>query len=220
MDLKDFNLLLGAEMNNGGAKAMRAALVATAFCLGLASVAAKAGEAKFSLDRPFTLVNAEDIAVSSADFPEKMAADLFRIHALFRSVSDRAQRADRSARRDRTGSRRCETPVHYGRSRTRPRPDAARFYRRLDKRLIGLTGTQEQITEIAHALGVKYEKVLLDNEDYVVDHSSTLSLVDPSGHWAVTFKLAEPYMIAAKLLELLDQSGTALGAINNLGAYR
>ena len=37
---------------------------------------------------------------------------------------------------------------------------------------------------------------------------------------AVTFKLAEPYMIAAKLLELLDQSGTALGAINNLGAYR
>ena len=71
MDLKDFNLLLGAEMNNGGAKAMRAALVATAFCLGLASVAAKAGEAKFSLDRPFTLVDAEDIAVSSADFPEK-----------------------------------------------------------------------------------------------------------------------------------------------------
>jgi cytochrome oxidase Cu insertion factor (SCO1/SenC/PrrC family) len=83
-----------------------------------------------------------------------------------------------------------------------------------------LGGTQEQIADVAHALGVKYEKVLLDNEDYVVDHTSALSLVDPSGHWAVTFKLAEPYMIAAKLLELLDLSGTALGAINNLGAYR
>ena len=94
------------------------------------------------------------------------------------------------------------------------------FTAAFDKRLIGLTGTQEQITDIAHALGVKYEKVLLDNDNYVVDHSSTLSVVDPSGLRAVTFTLAEPYMIAAKLLELLDPSGSALGAVNNLGAYR
>ena len=50
---------------------MWAALVATAFRLGLASVAAKADEAKFSLDHPFTLVNADDKTVSSADFPGK-----------------------------------------------------------------------------------------------------------------------------------------------------
>jgi cytochrome oxidase Cu insertion factor (SCO1/SenC/PrrC family) len=94
------------------------------------------------------------------------------------------------------------------------------FATAFDKRLIGLTGTQEQITEVARALGVKYEKVLLDDSAYVVDHSSTLSVVDPSSGSAVTFTLAEPYMIAAKLLELLDRSGTALGAVNNLGAYR
>jgi hypothetical protein len=53
-----------------------------------------------------------------------------------------------------------------------------------------------------------------------VDHSSTLSVVDPPGGSAVTFTLAEPYMIAAKLVELLDRSGIASGAVNNLGAYR
>ena len=94
------------------------------------------------------------------------------------------------------------------------------FAAAFDKRLIGLTGTQEQIADIAHALGVKYEKVLLGNDNYVVDHSSTVSVIDPSGHGGVTFRLAEPYLIAAKLLELLDRSGSALGAVNNLGAYR
>jgi len=93
------------------------------------------------------------------------------------------------------------------------------FTAAFDKRLIGLTGTQEQIAAIAHALGVNYEKVLLDTDDYVVDHSSTLSAIDPSGH-AVTFKMAEPYMIAAKLLELLNRSDAALGTVNNLNAYR
>ena len=73
-----------------------------------------------------------------------------------------------------------------------PRDFTAAF----DTRLIGLTRTQEQIADIAHALGVKYEEVLLDNDNYVVDHSSALSVVDPSGHAAVTFKLAEPYFNA------------------------
>jgi cytochrome oxidase Cu insertion factor (SCO1/SenC/PrrC family) len=71
-----------------------------------------------------------------------------------------------------------------------------------------------------HALGVKYERVLLDNDNYVVDHSSTLSVVDPSRVSAVTFTLAEPYLIAAKLLELLGPSGNALDSANNFGAYR
>jgi len=35
----------------------------------------------------------------------------------------------------------------------------------------------------------------------------------------VTFTLAEPYMIAAKLFDLLDRSGAPLGIVNNLGAY-
>jgi cytochrome oxidase Cu insertion factor (SCO1/SenC/PrrC family) len=88
-----------------------------------------------------------------------------------------------------------------------------------DKRLIGLTGAQEQIADVAHALGVKCEKAPLDDRNYVVDRSATFSVLDPLRQ-SVTFALAEPYMVAAKLLKLLDRSGTALGAVNNLGAYR
>ncbi len=35
-------------------------LVSTVFCLGLSSLAAKADEARFALDHPFTLVDADE----------------------------------------------------------------------------------------------------------------------------------------------------------------
>ena len=56
--------------------------------------------------------------------------------------------------------------------------------------------------------------------DYVIDHSTTLSLVAPDRNRAVTFAFAEPYLIAAKLLDELQHGGAALGAVNSLGAYR
>ena len=199
---------------------MWTALVSTVFCFGLSSLAAKADEARFSLDHPFTLIDPGDKAVTSADFPGKWLLIYFG----YTHCSDQCPTALSSMAEalDEIGSAADHVqPLFITVDPERDRGPMMRdFTAAFDKRLIGLTGTQEQITEIAHALGVKYEKVLLDNEDYVVDHSSTLSVIDPSGHGGVTFKLAEPYMIAAKLLELLDRSGSALGAVNNLGAYR
>jgi cytochrome oxidase Cu insertion factor (SCO1/SenC/PrrC family) len=69
-------------------------------------------------------------------------------------------------------------------------------------------------------LGVEYRKVLAGNEDYVIDHSSVLSLIGPDRRNAVTFAFAEPYLIAAKLIAELDRGGIALGNVNNLRAYR
>jgi protein SCO1/2 len=94
------------------------------------------------------------------------------------------------------------------------------FTAAFDKRLIGLTGSPEQIAAAAEALGIEYRKVLSGNEDYVIDHSSVLSLIGPDRQEAVTFAFAEPYMIAAKLVELLERGGVALGNVNNLRAYR
>ncbi|MBV8537921.1 MAG: hypothetical protein JO128_20155, partial [Alphaproteobacteria bacterium] len=68
--------------------------------------------------------------------------------------------------------------------------------------------------------GVKYEKVLLGSDDYVIDHSATLLLIDPSGRHAETFSTAEPYQIAAKLLDALASTGTSLGNVNNAGAFK
>ena len=94
------------------------------------------------------------------------------------------------------------------------------FTASFDKRIVGLTGTPEQITAAAKALDVKYEKVLEGGDDYVVDHSTTLSVIGPDRREALTFAMAEPYAIAATLIALLDRSGAALGNVYNLGAYR
>jgi cytochrome oxidase Cu insertion factor (SCO1/SenC/PrrC family) len=197
-----------------------ATLVSTAFCLGLFSLAAKADEAKFALDHPFTLVDADDKAITSADFPGTWLVIYFG----YTHCSDQCPTALSSMAEalDEIGPAADHVqPLFITVDPERDHGPMLRYFTAaFDKRLIGLTGTQEQIADIAHALGVKYEKVLLDDDNYVVDHSSTLSVIDPSGHGGVTFKLAEPYMIAAQLLELLDQSGTALGAVNNLRAYR
>src|SRR5439155_6940186 len=61
------------------------------------------------------------------------------------------------------------------------------FTSAFDMRLIGLTGSPEQIAAAAQALGVEYQKVLSGPEDYVIDHSTTLSLIGPDRREAVTF---------------------------------
>ncbi|HTY68057.1 MAG TPA: SCO family protein [Alphaproteobacteria bacterium] len=94
------------------------------------------------------------------------------------------------------------------------------FAAEYDKRLIGLGGSPEQIAAAANALGVKYEKILLGSDDYVIDHSATLSLIDPSGHHAETFSMAEPYQIAAKLLTAVSSTGASLDNVNNAAAYK
>jgi protein SCO1/2 len=199
---------------------MWAVLVSTAFSLSLSFTTARGDEAKVSLDHPFALVDADGKNITGTDFPGKWLLIYFG----YTHCSDQcptALSAMAEALDEIGAAASLVQPLFITVDPERDRgPMLRHFTVAFDKRLIGLTGTQEQITDIARALGVKYEKVLLDNDNYVVDHSNTLSVVDPSGHRAVTFTLAEPYLIAAKLLELLDPSGSALGAVNNLGAYR
>ena len=86
-------------------------------------------------------------------------------------------------------------------------------------RLVGLTGTQAEIAAAAGAVGVKYSKVL-QGDDYTVDHSSSYSLIDPERRNVVTFKRAEPHMVAAKIIEVLEGSGLRLDGVNSLRAAR
>ena len=99
-------------------------------------------------------------------------------------------------------------------------PVLREFVAAFDSRLVGLTGTQEQIAAAAKALGVSYEKVRDGSDDYVIDHSTTLSVIGPDRREALTFAMGEPYAIAARLIALLERGGVALGNVNNLGAYR
>jgi cytochrome oxidase Cu insertion factor (SCO1/SenC/PrrC family) len=199
---------------------MMTAVVAAGLDLALCGSSAKGDETRIALDHSLALADADGNTVTSADFSGKWLLIYFG----YTHCSDQCPTAlsTMAEALDEIGpAAQHVQPLFITVDPERDRGSTLRdFAAAFDRRLIGLTGTPEQITEVAHALGVKYDKVLLDNDAYVVDHSSTLSIIDLSRGSAVTFTLAEPYMIAAKLVELLDRSGAELGAVNNLGAYR
>jgi cytochrome oxidase Cu insertion factor (SCO1/SenC/PrrC family) len=183
-------------------------------------LSARAEEQRLALTRPLMLIDAEGKTVTSNDFPGKWLLIYFgyshcadqcptALTAILEALDQIGPAAD------------YIQPLFITVDPERDRGPALRdFTAALDKRLIGLTGAPEQIAAAAKALGVKYEKVLEAGADYVVDHSTTLSAIGPDRREALTFALAEPYAIAAKLIAFLDKSGVALGRVNNVGAYR
>jgi len=68
-------------------------------------------------------------------------------------------------------------------------------------RLIGLTGTPEQIQRVARAYKVYYAKSPADSPDYVVDHSSFIYLVDPTGRYVGFFP---PGTAAVRMVEMIQ----------------
>jgi protein SCO1 len=94
------------------------------------------------------------------------------------------------------------------------------FAQAFDKRLIGLGGSLAQIKEAAAALGVSFEKVVQGGSGYVIDHSSTYVLIDPSRARAQSLRIAEPHLLAATLIEALTRAGVPLDNVKNVGAYR
>jgi protein SCO1 len=94
------------------------------------------------------------------------------------------------------------------------------FTRSFDNRLVGLSGTVAQIRDAADALGVSFRKVAQGNADYAIDHSSSYTLVDPARTRAEVMRLAEPHLLAARLIDTLGKAGVPLDTVNNARAYR
>jgi protein SCO1/2 len=200
---------------------MRVGLLALVFALVLGwSLTGSAAEKRIAVEHPLVLADADGKSVTSDDFPGKWLLVYFgyihcadqcptALSAMVEALAEIGPAAEHIQ------------PLFVTVDPERDRGAALRdFTAAFDKRRIGLTGSPEQIAAAAEALGIEYRKVLSGNEDYVVDHSSVLSLIGPDRHEAVNFAFAEPYMIAAKLVELLERGGVALGNVNNLRAYR
>jgi cytochrome oxidase Cu insertion factor (SCO1/SenC/PrrC family) len=182
--------------------------------------AAAAAEKRIVLDQPLALADADGKTVTSNDFPGKWLLIYFgyihcadqcptALSAMVEALAEIGPAAEHIQ------------PVFVTVDPERDRGAALKdFIAAFDKRIVALTGSPEQIAVAAEALGIEYRKVLSGNEDYVIDHSSVLSLIGPDRHEAATFAFAEPYMIAAKLVELLERGGVTLGNVNNLRAYR
>jgi protein SCO1 len=62
------------------------------------------------------------------------------------------------------------------------------YVNKIDGRVIGLSGDQATIDEIATRYGIFYEKGTPDQSGkYEVKHTATLSLIDPKGYLKVIY---------------------------------
>ncbi len=194
--------------------------LAAVWVLGLAVGPALAGEGSLTLSRPLAFRDAEGRVVRSTDFPGKWllvyfgythCADLCPtgLSVLVNALDQLGPAAEHIQ------------PLFVTVDPERDTGQVLRsFTEAFDKRLIGLGGTVEQIKEAAEALGVSFQKVMQGDTSYVVDHSSSYTLVDPSGARAELLRVAEPHLLAAELFGALKKAGVALGDVKNIGAYR
>ena len=52
---------------------------------------------------------------------------------------------------------------------------------------LGITGTLEEVTKLTAGLGIYFEKHSADGDDYVVDHSAAVLVIDPDGGFHALF---------------------------------
>ena len=94
----------------------------------------------------------------------------------------------------------------------RDTPEALAEYVRADvfpDNLMGLTGTPEEIRDVARAYRVYYARVEDENTiaDYLVDHLSIIFLMDADGQFAEIFPHGtSPAIIADRLQQFLEEN--------------
>jgi protein SCO1/2 len=89
----------------------------------------------------------------------------------------------------------------------RDTPDLMKTYlSSFDPRIVGLTGTEEEIAAAARAYKVYYRKVPTDS-DYTMDHSAALFLMDGKGEFYATSNFQEPEDTRRAKLRQLVKNG-------------
>jgi cytochrome oxidase Cu insertion factor (SCO1/SenC/PrrC family) len=82
------------------------------------------------------------------------------------------------------------TPIFISVDPERDTPEKlAAYVKNFDARLVGLTGTPEEIAAVAKAYKVYYEKVPNKEHsgDYTMDHTSIIYVMDPKGEFVTHF---------------------------------
>ncbi len=181
---------------------------------------AQAETGRFAIDHSIALVDADGKPVTDADFPGKFLLVYFG----YTHCADQcptALTAIAEALGEIGAAANSVQPIFVTVDPERDRgPMLRTFTAALDPRIVGLTGSPDQIAAAAKALHIDYAKVFAGNDDYVIDHSTNLSIIPPDRRTAETVALIEPYQIAAKLIDVLAKGGVPLTDINNLRAWR
>lgn len=90
----------------------------------------------------------------------------------------------------------------------------ADYVRHFHPRMVGLTGTEQQIKDIANAYRVFYAKApprgpaeAGSEEDYLVDHSTFVYLIGPDGNYVSMFRhKTDPAEMAKTLIQFVESS--------------
>lgn len=75
-----------------------------------------------------------------------------------------------------------------------------------DPRIVGLTGTEEEIAAVAKAYKIYYRKVPTDG-DYTMDHTATIFLMDSKGDFYGTSNFQESDEVRRSKLQQLVKNG-------------
>lgn len=90
----------------------------------------------------------------------------------------------------------------------RDTPDQLKSYlSSFDPRIVGLTGSREQVDDVVSKYRVYAKKVPLDDGDYTMDHSAAVMLFDGDGDFAGTIDYRESKESAVAKLERLVAGG-------------
>ena len=72
-----------------------------------------------------------------------------------------------------------------------------------DRRIIGVTGSLEKISNLAKAYKIYIKKVPTDDGDYTVDHTASILLFDKEGNFKGTIAYGEDHKTALEKLKRL-----------------
>ena len=82
----------------------------------------------------------------------------------------------------------------------------ADYMTNFDPRIMGLTGTMEQVRQVAKNYSVFFRKVPLDNDGYTIDHSAAIYLLNPDSAYVRPYSWQEgAEALAEKLTVEMEQ---------------
>lgn len=157
----------------------------------------------------FTLTSQNGVPVSSGDFPDKLLVVFFG----YTSCPDVCPLtlANLSRAFARMGDSAGQIQVLLiSVDPARDTPERLEQYlAAFDPSFLGLTGSEAEVREVADGFGAYFSVPAAgEGENYTVDHTSRVFIVDPAGEIPLTFPVtATPEEIARDLAHLLEQQG-------------
>ncbi|MBB6355807.1 SCO family protein [Aminobacter aganoensis] len=90
----------------------------------------------------------------------------------------------------------------------RDTPDVlSRYMQSFDQRIVGLTGSEEDIATVGKAYRAYWEKILTDDGDYTMNHTASIFMMDADGRFIGTIAYEEKADVRlAKLKRLISGS--------------